>query len=109
MLKNVLEWRAFTPESIHPSTHIQVSQDEMPTKSFMELSPPPKLSNSGPSRVTRSLHGEVLTSLPIIQKKKLKAKYMKSNFKKMVHYPNSSNLIKMMKVTAVENVRNTAM
>jgi hypothetical protein len=33
----------------------------------------------------------VLTSLPIIQKKKLKAKYMKNNFKKMVHNPNSIN------------------
>jgi hypothetical protein len=57
----------------------------------MELSPPQKLSNSGPSRVRRSLHGEVLTSLPIIQEKKLKAKHMENNFKKMVHNPNSSN------------------
>jgi hypothetical protein len=58
----------------------------------MELSLPPKLSNSWPSRVTRSLHGDVLTSLPNIQKKKkLKAKHMKRNFKKKVHNPNSSN------------------
>jgi hypothetical protein len=35
--------------------------------------------------------GEVLTNSPIIQNKKLKAKYMKNNFKKMVHNPNSSN------------------
>jgi hypothetical protein len=57
----------------------------------MELSPPPKLSNSGPSKVTRSLRGEVLTSSPVIQKKKLKAKRMKNNFKEMVRNPNSSN------------------
>jgi hypothetical protein len=55
------------------------------------MSPPPKLSNSGPSRVMRSLLGEVLTSSPIIQKNKLKAKHMKNNFKKIVHNPNSSN------------------
>jgi hypothetical protein len=91
VLKNVLKWHDFTPASVHPSTPIQVSQEETPTKTFMELSPPPKLSNSGSSRVTRSLHREVLTSSPIIYKKKLKAKHMKNNFKKMVHNPNSSN------------------
>jgi hypothetical protein len=57
----------------------------------MELVSPPKWSNSGPWRVTRSLHGEVLTSSPVIHKMKLKAKHMKNNFKKMVHNPNSSN------------------
>jgi hypothetical protein len=57
----------------------------------MEISPPPKLSNSGPSRVRRSLHGEVPTSSPIIHKKKLKAKCKRNNFKKIVHNPNSSN------------------
>jgi hypothetical protein len=57
----------------------------------MELSPPPKLSNSGPLKITRSLHGEVLTSSPIIQKKKLKAKHVKNNFKKMVQNLNSSS------------------
>jgi hypothetical protein len=54
----------------------------------MEFSPPPKLQNSGPTRVTTKLHGEVLTSSPVIQKKKQKAKRMKNNFKKMVHNPN---------------------
>jgi hypothetical protein len=57
----------------------------------MELSSPPKLSNSRPSRVKGSLHGEVHTSSPIIQKKKLKAKRMKNNFKQMFDKPNSSN------------------
>jgi hypothetical protein len=33
----------------------------------------------------------VLTSSPVIQKKKLKAKHRKNNFKKMVRNPNSSN------------------
>jgi hypothetical protein len=33
----------------------------------------------------------VFTGLPVIQKKELKAKHVKNNFKKMVHNPNSSN------------------
>jgi hypothetical protein len=90
LLNYVLKWYAFTPASVHPSTHIQVSQEETSIKSFTALSPPPKLSNSGPSRVTRGLHGVVLTNSPVIQKK-LKAKHMKNNFKKMVHNPNSRN------------------
>jgi hypothetical protein len=57
----------------------------------MQLSPLPKLSNSGPSRVTTRLHGDVLTRSPIFQKKKLKSKRMKNIFKKMVHNPNSNN------------------
>jgi hypothetical protein len=57
----------------------------------MEFSRPPKLSNSGPSRVTRSLQGEVLTRSPIIQKKKVNARHRKNNFKKTVHNPNSNN------------------
>jgi hypothetical protein len=60
----------------------------------MELSPWRKLSNTGPSRATRSLHGDVLTSSPVIQRKKLKAKRMKNNFKKMVRNRNSSNSTK---------------
>ena len=75
----------------------------------MEFCPPPKLSNSGPSRVTRSLHREVLASSPVIQKTKLKAKHMKNSFKRMVHNPNSSNSDKNDDSdTALKNVRNTA-
>jgi hypothetical protein len=53
-----------------PSTPTQHSQEETPTKILMELSPPPKISNPGPSRVKRSLHGEVLTTLQNIDKTK---------------------------------------
>jgi hypothetical protein len=60
----------------------------------MEVSPPPKLSNSRPSRVRRSLRGEVLAISPAIQKKKLKAKHMKNDFQKRIHNPNSAILIK---------------
>jgi hypothetical protein len=78
---------------IRPSinTHPGFSRKKKRQPKLMELSPPTKLSTSGPSRVTRSLHGEVLTSWPIIQKKKLKAKHMKNNFKKMVRNPNSNS------------------
>jgi hypothetical protein len=57
----------------------------------MELSPPPKLWNSGPTVVTRILHGEVVSSSPVIQNKKLKTLHMKDNVKKMVHNPNFSS------------------
>ena len=91
VLKKVLKWHALTPTSDLTSTHIKVSQGKKPNKTLMELSPPPTLSNSGPSRVTRSLRGEVYTSSPFSQKKKQEAKRMKSNFKELVHEPNSSN------------------
>jgi hypothetical protein len=57
----------------------------------MELSPPQKLPNWGPSKVTRSLYEEGLTSSPFNQKKKQRAVRTKNNFKKMVHNSNSSN------------------
>jgi hypothetical protein len=79
------------PPSVHPKTPIQVFQEETATESLMEFPPPPKLSNSVPSRVTRSIHGVDVTSSPVIQKNKLKVRHMKNNFKKMVHNPNSSN------------------
>lgn len=40
-----------------PLTPIQHSQEEVQTEILIELSPPPKLSNSGPSRIKRSLTG----------------------------------------------------
>jgi len=52
--------------------------------------PSPKITKLR-ARVTTKLHGEVLTSSPVIQKKEQKAKRMKNNFKKMVHSPNWSN------------------
>jgi hypothetical protein len=45
------------------------------------------------------LHGVVFTSSPIIQKKKLKAKHMKINFKKCFTIRTPGILIKMMTVT----------
>jgi hypothetical protein len=91
VLKNVLKWHVLTSASVHPSAHNQVSQEETPTKISTELSSPPKLSNSVTSRVTRSLHREVLASSANIKNKKLKAKHTKNNFKKMIDNPNSSN------------------
>jgi hypothetical protein len=61
------------------------------TKIVTEMCPRRNLSNSGPSRVTRSLHEEVLTRSPITRKKKQKAGHAKNSFKKMVHSPSSSN------------------
>jgi len=63
-----------------------------------------KLLNSGPSKVTRSLHGEVLTRTPITRKKKQKARYTKNSFKKMVYSPSSGNSDR---ATVEKNVRNT--
>ena len=82
---------AFTPAFFHTSTPTQTSQKQTPTKILMELSPPQKLLNSGPSRVTRSLYGEVLTSSPFNQKKNQRTVRTKNNFIKMVHTSNSSN------------------
>jgi hypothetical protein len=64
-----------------PSTPTQHSQEETPTKMLMELSAPPKLSTPGPSRVQRSLHGEVLTTSQNTEKKKQKTKSTKNHFK----------------------------
>jgi len=88
---DILNCYAFTPVFFHTSTPIQTSQKQTPTKLFMELFPPQKLPNSGPSRVTRSLYGEVLASLAFNQKKKQRAVRTKNNFKKMDHNSNSSN------------------
>ena len=87
-IKETTKVHVLTPISFHPSTSNHVSQKEKPTKIHIEFSTPPKLRNSGPPRVTTKFHGEVLTSSPVIQKKKQKAKRMKNNFKKMVHNPN---------------------
>jgi hypothetical protein len=57
----------------------------------MELSAPPKLSNPGPSRVKRSLHGDILTTSQNIEKKKQKTKSTKNNFKKIIQIPNESS------------------
>lgn len=78
VLKNPLKWHALTPTSDLPSTNTKVSQEETPIKTLMELSPPPTLSNSGPSRVTRSLCGEVFTSSPVIQNMKEEVKRIKN-------------------------------
>jgi hypothetical protein len=51
----------------------------------------------------------VPNSSPIIQKKKLKAKHKKNNFKKRFTIQTREILIKMMTVTAVNNVTSTAM
>jgi hypothetical protein len=64
MLNNILKWHAFTPGSIHSSTTIQVSQGKTPTKIIKCKAIKGK--EKSPWRV--------LTSSPIIQKKKLKAK-----------------------------------
>jgi hypothetical protein len=61
----------------------------------------------------RTIKGEkspwrVPNSFPVIQKKKLKAKHGKNNFKKMVHNPNSSNSDKN-DDTAVNKGRSTTM
>jgi hypothetical protein len=81
MLNKALKWHAFTPASIDSSTPTQVTHGKMPTKIIKH----------------RAIKGKekslwrVLTSSHIIQKKKLKAKHGKNNFKKMVHNQNSSN------------------
>jgi hypothetical protein len=106
VLKNPLKWHALTPTSELPSTHTKVSQEETRTKTLMELSPPPTLLNSGPSRVTRSLRGEVFTSSPIIRNMKQKAKRMNNNFKETGHDPNSSNSNKNHDSDCCRNVRN---
>jgi hypothetical protein len=52
----------------------------------------------------------VLTSSLIIQKRRLKATYRKNNAKKMFHNPDFQTQavrMKVMRVTAVNNVRNT--
>jgi len=107
ILNKLLKWHALTPISVHPSTSIHFSQEEKLTKIHMEFSPPPNLRNSGPPRIKTKLHGEVLTSSPIIQKKKQKVKRIKNNFKKMVHNPNWSNSYKMVTVTGAKIIRNT--
>jgi hypothetical protein len=81
MLKNILEWHAFTPASIHSSTPSQLSQGKMPTKIIKSRAI--KVKQKSPWRVSNSL--------PIIRKKKLKAKHRNNNFKKIVHNQNSSN------------------
>ena len=50
----------------------------------------------------------VLTRSPIIQTKKLKATHTKNNFKKWFKIRTRTILINMVTVTAVQNVRNTA-
>jgi hypothetical protein len=74
-----------------PSTSIQHSQEETPTKILMELSAPPKLSNPGSSRVKRSLHGEVLTTSQNTERKKQKTNSTKNHFKKIVQIPTESS------------------
>ena len=81
--KDASKMQRLISASVRPATSVQVFQEETPNKILTELPPPPKLSNLGPSRVTRSLHGDVLTSSLVIQKMKQKAKYMRNNFKKM--------------------------
>jgi hypothetical protein len=80
VLKNVVKWHAFIPASVHSSTPIQVSQEKMPTKVI----------KCGAIKGKKS-PCSVLTSSPVIQKKKLKANHRKYNFKKTAHNPNSSN------------------
>jgi hypothetical protein len=80
--------------TLPPSTPTQHSQEETPTKItkiLMELSAPPKLSNTRPSRIKRSLHGEVLTTSQNIEKKKQKTKSTKNHFKKIVQIPNEGS------------------
>jgi hypothetical protein len=64
-----------------------------------------KNSNSGSLRVTRRLPGEVLTSSPIIQKKKQKAKRKKSNFVEMFTIRTPVILTNVITVAAVKTIR----
>jgi hypothetical protein len=80
VLNKALIWHAFTPASINSSTPTQVSHGKTPTKIIKHRAIKGK--EKSPWRV--------LTSSHIIQKKKLKAKHGKNNFKKMVHNPNLS-------------------
>jgi hypothetical protein len=81
VLKNILKCHAFTPAFVHSSAPSQVSQGKTPTKTIK----------------SRAIKGEekspwrVLSSSPVVQEKKPKARLRKKNFKKMVHNPNSSN------------------
>jgi hypothetical protein len=81
VLKNVLKWHAFSPASVHSSTPSRISQEKMPTK----------ITKSRAIKGKEKSPWRVLTSSPVIQKKKLTAKHRKNKFKKMVHNPNSSN------------------
>jgi hypothetical protein len=77
----VLKWPAFTPTPVHSSIPSRVSQGKTPTKIIRSRAVKGK--EKSPWRV--------LTSSPVIGKKKLNAKHRKNNFKKMVHDPNSSS------------------
>jgi hypothetical protein len=81
VLRNKLKWHAFTPASVHSTTPSRVSQVKRPTKIIRRRAVKGK--NKSPWKVSNSS--------PTIQKKKLKAKRRKHNFKKMVHNPNSNN------------------
>ena len=106
MLKNALKRRAFTPASVHPSTSIQVSEKKTRNK-IHGIVPSTKIVKLGANNGNEKYPWGVLTSPPIIQKKKQKAKHMKSNFKKSFTL-RILILIKMTTVTVVKNVRNTA-
>jgi hypothetical protein len=77
----MLKWHAFTPASVHFSTPSRVSQEKMPTKIIKNRDI--KCKEKSPCRV--------LAGWPVVQKKQLKAKHRKNNFKKTVHNPNSRN------------------
>jgi ribosomal silencing factor RsfS len=81
VLNNALKCHAFTPASVHSSASSQISQEKTPNKIIKRRAIEGK--EKSPWRV--------LTSSPIMQKKKLNAKRRKYNFKKTAHSPNSSN------------------
>jgi hypothetical protein len=99
VLKNVLKWRAFTPAFIHSSTPIQVSLGKMPTK----------ITKGRTIKSKEKSPWSVLTSSPIIQKKKPKATIGRIITRKWFTIRTPAILIKMMGVIAVNNVRNTTM
>jgi hypothetical protein len=99
MLKDVLKPHAFALASIHSSTPFQVSQEKTPTKIIKRMTIKRK----------KKSPWTVLTSSPIIQKRKLKPDVGRI-IQKTVHSPNFQTrtiLIKVMRVPAVNNERNT--
>jgi hypothetical protein len=99
MLNNVLKWHAFTLASVRSSTASRVSQGRTLNKIIKRRAIKGK---------DKSVWG-VLTSSPVFQKKKLKARYWKNNFSKWFTIQTRASLIKIMTVSAVNNARNTAM
>jgi hypothetical protein len=97
VLKNVLKWYAFTAASVHSSKPIQVSQQKTPTKVIKGRATKGK--EKSPWRV--------LTSSPVIQKMTLKAKHRNKNSAWFTVHTRAIP-VKMMTVTAVSNVRSTA-